>query len=514
MKLFVKLTLGTLVAIVGNWVATWTELKAAFVLGNMKVVVALFIIAFSYIGIEMLDRNKYFLGLWPWHLFWYKRDISRQSIFTKWENEFATLDHSIGKKTNMLNVEVMVGGKRHDIVVALRNLITIDKNARVLVLGEPGSGKTTGLEKLTIELAKNTSIAPILIKLHFYPDYQRGELISIIQKSIRLYTKGYSTEFFVGIIPQLLNKNKRVALLFDGLDEAFLRTRESILADIQQFLISPQYEGVPVVLSSRTRDDPSDLFLELPIYVIQDLSDQSVEKIIEIYKDPKHKTEEIKERLLEYKLLDQKGLGRNPFWLKQIVVNDVFQKNDFSIILKVIDGLLIREWAKPNSLRSWKRVLPREEQLVKTRDGLSFLAYRMSILGQVVIKNDQALSVLSSWKQKHTAIHELRPQDIIALGIDAQILSYESNPIRFKHKLLQDYLTIFAVLENNILITDELQAILFENADWFFEPLLKLLHDPQYQSKVLRVLTPLYKFVGTRGYEQVLSLLQEQNNGN
>ena len=84
-------------------------------------------------------------------------------------------------------------------------------------------------------------------------------------------------------------------------------------------------------------------------------------------KTEEHIEEEITQRLHDHRLLDPKGLGRNPFWLRLIIESGAFDGNKGQILNIAVQTLMVREWdEKPSVERSWRRVLPRDEQLIQS----------------------------------------------------------------------------------------------------------------------------------------------------
>ena len=211
-----------------------------------------------------------------------------------------------------------------------------------------------------------------------------------------------------------LIEHGRVVLLFDALDEALGERRELVLAELGGFLESRAYEHVPTVITSRTREDPGGRLAGLQVFEIQDLSDEAVEVFIRTYKRPEHSEEEIRERLEGHSLLEPGGLGRSPFWLRLIVESGAFEGSRGQILNQAVDTLLAREWdEKPEAHRSWRRVLPRSEQLEETKRGLAWLGYRMFVENQVALKWDVDLDELEKWLERRIGVEGLRPQDIL-----------------------------------------------------------------------------------------------------
>lgn len=473
-----RLTIGLLVffaGVAGNLVAGWLQQgKWAIQPTTEQFLGTLVGAGLILFVVALLESERALAWNWRWHRFWYLRELLKNPDLRHWETDFARLE-MVQRRRKIFGAEVIAEGKRQDMVVVLRELIIGRhvKTCRTLVLGEPGSGKTTGLERLALDLARAGSRRlgigckiPLLLRLG---NFQQGTLLGFATQKMEQATKRSSGEILSRGIKKLI-KQGHVVLLCDALDEALGPRRDLVLAELKKFLDDRAYQDVPIVITSRTREDPGSGLKGLAVFEIQDLNDEAVSIFIRAYKRPKHSEAEITQRLQNHRLLEPGGVGRSPFWLRLIVASGAFEGNKGQILNTAVDTLLSREWdEKPAVERSWRRMLPRDEQLDETKRALAFLGYWMSSGNLVAIEQDGVLMALEKgWLaiREQTGVKELRPQDVLGLGRDAQLLIYGPGPIRFRHRLLQEFMTAWMLMVDEGLCEKEIDRCAQETAWW------------------------------------------------
>lgn len=479
LKKFIILLLSFGAGIAGNLLAAyiqeniWMSISAP-----LKLLGTVVGTLFMLILLLVLDSKS--VGTWNvfWHRFWYLLEIKGSKDIMKWKTSFSRLQGTRRfNKTSIIRTEK--NGRRFDLVEYLSDNLkkARDEGKRILVTGEPGSGKTTSLERLTFELASKKirrlgfgGQIPLLIRLG---NFQRGSLYDFIVQSIDLYTKGRSGKILGKAIDELL-RSGRFALVFDALDESMGDQRHLLLAELKKFFNSPAYEKCSIVISSRTREVPYGVFSRFETLEIQELESEAIDVFIDAYRKSEDKKSDIMERLKGEGLLKAGGLGRNPFWLKLIIESGVFGGNKGYVLDAATTILLEREWDdKAGAKREWNRIYAKNEQLSETKGALSWLAFKMSENGAVFCDNDWAVPVIRDWLSQRNCVEKLRPQDVLALGRDAQLLDYGEGirmdfkePVKFRHRLIQEFLAAWCINGTEGLLPQDLIKTFGRDGSW------------------------------------------------
>lgn len=442
---------------------------------------AILILIISLVLNAWLSTEKELQANWRWHRWLYLKRLKTYLLEKEGQRNFGQLD--LRQRTRSPMPQIVGDGVLQNMVETLLDLIRDDEKpaCKVLILGEPGSGKTTGIEHLTYQLAIDAvghygfgGRIPVLAHLG---DYSNGPIVDFAAANLKILA-GKSGEVLGKGLKKLIEKDQ-VILILDSLDEALGDRRDVVRAQLKELVESESYRSLPVVITGRTREDPSSGLDRLQVFEIQDLDNPAVKTFIKNYKPPKADEKRIWAQLERYNLLKPRGLGKNPFWLRVIVETNVFNRNKGALLNEAVDRLLKREWdEKRENKQQWKRVLARDVQLEGTKSALSWLAYKMSIETVLAKDSGNASQILSAWLGSKDWYKGLTSHDVVMLGQDAQLLQYtvqrkiESQPLQFRHRLLQEFLTAWAMRELEKPAPDVLER--FSASDQYWETLILL----------------------------------------
>lgn len=337
---------------------------------------------------------------------------------------------------------------------------TIRDSSRLVIVGEPGAGKTTIFEKAMYEIAYQQSLildspvlVPVLVSLRYYRG--DGNLLSLI-------TLGLSRQNILmwnnDDLHELLSLNRlKMLVLFDGLNEVPNKYRSDIVTLIQQF--QDEFPSNQYVINCRTSDYHFD-FGNVPTVITQPLSNS---QIIEYFS---HHLGSTDGRLFFTNLPDAvKFICRTPLILSMITSaakHGIMPKNRGQLYTEFVRSIL---WLEGGKGEKASRIKSQTKIAI-----LEYIAYTMQDQGILYLSTQTAYSMLrplfSVWGIKLDSIEIIDELKINGLLVE------DNFGISFIHQSFQEYFSA-AKIEHGYLggFGYEIKYI---NNSWWHETILML----------------------------------------
>ncbi|MFD0417313.1 NACHT domain-containing protein [Streptomyces sp. NPDC127108] len=150
--------------------------------------------------------------------------------------------------------KLTTGDKRHGREDSFNVRELLKQVTRLVVLGDPGGGKTTLALKLALDVARGLGTVPALqtplrVVLRDYAGHYKAKQESIIEFLEKQSKADYSTPAPEGAIEYLL-LNGRAVVIFDGLDELTDTSLRTAVVDMVE-AFSHAYPTTPILVTSR-----------------------------------------------------------------------------------------------------------------------------------------------------------------------------------------------------------------------------------------------------------------------
>lgn len=344
---------------------------------------------------------------------------------------------------------------------------------QVVLLGEPGSGKSTTLRHLAVALINNhfnkidtqieislsnylydNNYIPIYIEVRDFSkwlDINKRKNINIaeIKDYIKEFLKNIEDENAIEIIWNYIREN-RVIFIFDGLDEIYsknaeyLITREKLSGVVRQ--INGEIRGAKILFSSRIGEY---IDYELPNFKkikLRSMNRHNIQELIAktyCYNSVKITKEQISEFVEE---MNEKGLNEdivgNPLLLSLIIaiaMNNFGVKNrlpnEKSQILYEGIKLLIERWYSDEALPTFFETYTSDEILQR----LKLFAYNTNENGLISFK--ELFIFLKADKNNSTEILDY-------LVRRAGLIIQKGEEYEFAHKSFRSYLAASYIVES------------------------------------------------------------------
>ncbi|MFN9401583.1 MAG: NACHT domain-containing protein [Dolichospermum sp.] len=347
---------------------------------------------------------------------------------------------------------------------ARENGITIaNQYAHLMILGQPGAGKSTFLRKIGLEALKGKSgqiqgeIIPVLLELKQFTTNEVN-IYNIIEQEFISCQLPLAKEF----TNQLLRRGK-LLLLLDGLDEVPNKNFELVIDKIQKFV--KEYKQNKFVISCRTAAYRQK-FQNFKEFIIADFNDQQIQQFIKNW----FYSQVDKQLKTDQKCWDKintqeatKELARTPLLLTFLCLeydeSQDLPKKKATLYGNALD-ILLRRWAAEKRLPY--EPIYRQLGIDLEKIMLAEIAYDNFAADKLFFSQPEVLNQI----QKVLDSNDNAPKNLDvgkildAITIEQGILVERARDVfSFSHLTLQEYLTAQHIYDNRLvekLVTEHL----------------------------------------------------------
>ncbi|MEW6498649.1 MAG: NACHT domain-containing protein, partial [Cyanobacteriota bacterium] len=252
----------------------------------------------------MVDLNPYLESLCNAYTQWWTFGTLKDVVEPK-QFEFDLIVQTVERDTQQRNKEEQKV-ERSSVLEGLHKYAS----EHVLLVGRPGSGKSTALVRLLVATAQQAlqnpdSQIPVLVELRTYNIYYKTSVLDLVQASL----KRRKLRLNIETIEDLLAEG-RFLLLMDGINEL---PDDEARRTIKEFRLD--YSDVPMVFTTRDLGVGGDLGIEKKLEM-QSLTEAEVEKFVRDCMPGRSQQtlQQLRQRLQE--------LGQTPFvmWMLYFIV--------------------------------------------------------------------------------------------------------------------------------------------------------------------------------------------------
>jgi formylglycine-generating enzyme required for sulfatase activity len=371
----------------------------------------------TVISVQVVYQGELILIPSPEAIEFHRAALVEKEEYHRWANEFYIQEEAKILPLYASPYEDDTNRQREDL------LQTIRTHQRLLVLGEPGMGKTVAMERMVWETALAAEIVvPIFVPLLYF---QGPDLVEMVR--VALHETGRLAFENTKSVRAFLSETKCL-LLLDGLNEVPGRQREQVIGAIASFM--SEFPEHRYVVTSRSRDElwrklrMGDLIHDA--VVVQNISDAQAQGYLEA-----HLGKQSGQAL--YNQLDDslKALARTPLLLK--LIKDACQGSDR---LPRNRGELFDKFVM-NRLLERETKLDLVEMPEVKKKALAHIAFALQLDHQLACDRDQAEKILAQKGFVNKADTLLK--EAMLHGLLLQQNLPDKQRLRFMHQSVQEY---------------------------------------------------------------------------
>lgn len=302
----------------------------------------------------------------------------------------------------------------------------VRREPKVLLLGEPGAGKTTALRALAMSKATSWHAGQSWVLLVSLAEYDGQGLRALLLQH-------FPDLWWIDLQPRL--DRREILLLLDGLNECAGLFYDDCIQEIKVLL--KDHPNAKILVSSRLTHQPADL--ELPAYVISPMTRQVQEQFLQFHlHDPERVTE------LLVSIYSQPGaelIAGSPVLLQMMA--EIFRsggdlpQSRANLYQQSFAHWHRRELEKPGVSFRWSES--------RTRNALARLSFQMREAGQISCSRNEARRILEPELGDDVG----RFLDRVAQGLLLIVeKSQKDESVRFSHETMQEYLAAEYLVAN------------------------------------------------------------------
>ena len=305
---------------------------------------------------------------------------------------------------------------------------------KFVLIGEPGSGKSTALKHMALTQAKDflsdefTVAMPLILELEFWCDNE--PFYSFIKRQCK-------ENNLESIINQELFAKGKIILYLDGLN-VISGNKINKIQQIQKWLESPQAPEKVIVTCRYDDYQDDDINLGLPTFEIQPmsidlirsfvsqkLSDESDNFLKQIFLNEEHKS--AKNNIQQ--------LASRPYLLfALIVIYENETNNQLPQNIGILFSRLVKNLWKIERQKSTTELLPYKDVEIYFANLADYMVQQKIL----ILRLETAVSILN------------KDRNLLWAGKNANLLAIQDNTVRFKNRLIQDYFLAVSFKEKDL----------------------------------------------------------------